>query len=195
MSSAKWLPFCLGLNVLTRPEDLTIDNSVLDQVMAWCCQTRNHYMNLCWRSCHIVSQWDTISMTHSMHVWILKIEHIEAETKWPPFSRQHFWRISIKISLKFVPKDPINNIAALVQIMAWRRPGAKPLSEAMPVCCTVGTPYNTVPYTTGSNITRLGHGSQNSWSKLWIPVVKEILNRFPSVLLSREKASPQENSR
>ena len=52
---------------------------------------------------------------------------------------------------------------------------------------TVGTPYNTVPYTTGSNIARLGHGSQNSWSKLWIPVVKEILNRFPCVLLSREK--------
>ena len=60
---------------------------------------------------------------------------------------------------------------------------------------TVGTPYNTVPYTTGSNIARLGHGSQNLWSKLWIQVVKEILNRFPSVLLSREKASPQENSR
>ena len=37
--------------------------------------------------------------------------------------------ISIKISLKFVTKDPINNIPALVQIMAWRRPGDKPLSE------------------------------------------------------------------
>ena len=36
----------------------------------------------------------------------------------------------------------------------------------------VGTPYNTAPYITGSNIARLGHGSQNSWSKLWIPVVK-----------------------
>ena len=35
--------------------------------------------------------------------------------------------ISIKISLKFVPKGSINNIAALVQIMAWRRPGDKPL--------------------------------------------------------------------
>ena len=32
-------------------------------------------------------------------------------------------RISIKISLKFVPKRPINNIPVLVQIMAWRRPG------------------------------------------------------------------------
>ena len=38
-------------------------------------------------------------------------------------------RILIKISLKFVHKGPINNIPALVQIMAWRRPGDKPLSE------------------------------------------------------------------
>ena len=42
-------------------------------------------------------------------------------------------RISIKISLKFVPKGRINNIPALVQIMAWRRPGDKPLSETMMV--------------------------------------------------------------
>ena len=41
--------------------------------------------------------------------------------------------IAIKISLKFVPKGPINNIPALVQIMAWRQPGDKPLSEAMMV--------------------------------------------------------------
>ena len=27
-----------------------------------------------------------------------------------------------KKSLKFVPKVPINNIPALIQIMAWRRP-------------------------------------------------------------------------
>ena len=41
--------------------------------------------------------------------------------------------ISIKISLKFVLKGPINNIPALLQIMAWRRPGDKPLSEPMMV--------------------------------------------------------------
>ena len=41
--------------------------------------------------------------------------------------------ISIKISLNFVPRVPINNIPALVQIMACRRPGAKPLSEPMMV--------------------------------------------------------------
>ena len=38
-----------------------------------------------------------------------------------------------RISLKFVPKVRINNIPALVQIMAWRRPGDKPLSEPMMV--------------------------------------------------------------
>ena len=42
-------------------------------------------------------------------------------------------RISLKISLKFVPKVRINNILALVQIMAWRRPGDKALSEPMMV--------------------------------------------------------------
>ena len=31
----------------------------------------------------------------------------------------------------FVPKGPINNIPALVQIMAWQWPGNKPLSEPM----------------------------------------------------------------
>ena len=39
--------------------------------------------------------------------------------------------IPIKISLKFVPGAPISNIPALVQIMAWRRPGDKPLSGPM----------------------------------------------------------------
>ena len=39
--------------------------------------------------------------------------------------------VSNNISLKFVHKGPINNIPALVQMMAWRRPGDKPLSEPM----------------------------------------------------------------
>ena len=48
------------------------------------------------------------------------------------FVNENVW-ISIEISLKFVPKGPINNIPALVQIMAWRRSGDKPLSEPMMV--------------------------------------------------------------
>ena len=39
--------------------------------------------------------------------------------------------ISNKIWLKIVLKDPIDNNTALVQMMAWRRIGDKPLSEPM----------------------------------------------------------------
>ena len=46
-------------------------------------------------------------------------------------------RFPIEISLKFVPKGPINNIPALVQIMAWRQPGDKPLSALMMVSLLV----------------------------------------------------------
>ena len=48
------------------------------------------------------------------------------------FWNESIW-ILIKISLKFVPKGPISNIPALVQIMAWRRLGDKLLSEPMMV--------------------------------------------------------------
>ena len=52
--------------------------------------------------------------------------HIEAKTKWPPFADDIFKciflnenvLISIKISLKFVPKGRINNISALVRILS-----------------------------------------------------------------------------
>ena len=37
----------------------------------------------------------------------------------------------IRISMKFVPKGPIDNKWALFQVMDWRRTGDKPLSETM----------------------------------------------------------------
>ena len=74
-------------------------------------------------------------------VTVLLISVIEAETKWPPFSRWHYQmdffnenvRILIKISIKFLPNVPIKYIPSLVQIIAWRHPGDKPLSEPMMV--------------------------------------------------------------
>ena len=48
------------------------------------------------------------------------------------FVNENLW-IPIRNSLKFVPKGPINNILALVQTMARRRPGDKLLSERMMV--------------------------------------------------------------
>ena len=45
---------------------------------------------------------------------------------------ENVWN-SIQMSLKFVPNGPINNIPALFHVMAWCRPGNKPLSEPMMV--------------------------------------------------------------
>ena len=52
---------------------------------------------------------------------------MEAVQQFAPYST------SKHLSLKFVPKAPINKIPALVQIMAWRRSSDKPLSEPMMV--------------------------------------------------------------
>ena len=43
---------------------------------------------------------------------------------------ENVW-ISINFSLKFILRVPIDNITALLQIIAWRRAGNKPLSEPM----------------------------------------------------------------
>ena len=48
------------------------------------------------------------------------------------FLNENIW-IAINISRSFVLKGLIDNIPALVQIMAWRRSGDKPLSEPMMV--------------------------------------------------------------
>ena len=48
------------------------------------------------------------------------------------FLKENVW-ISITISLKFVLKGLIDNIPSMIQIMAWHRPGDKPLSEPMMV--------------------------------------------------------------
>ena len=48
------------------------------------------------------------------------------------FLNKNVW-ILREILQKFAPKVWINNIPSLVQIMAWRRPGDKPLSEPMMV--------------------------------------------------------------
>ena len=49
-------------------------------------------------------------------------------------SKAFSWMKMLQLRLKFhCSKGPINSIPALVETMAWRRPGDKPLSEAMMV--------------------------------------------------------------
>ena len=143
-----------------------------------------------WRSCTCQGEgwrnssvYDIVVLYHCITcvrpvVTSLCYHHIEAETKWPPFCRRHFqvhflndnvW-IWIKVSLKSVPKSPVNNIPALVWIMAWCRPGDKALSEpfmvSLPthICYTrpliVPCQRHNTPYKSKFN--------DSVWRQLWI---------------------------
>ena len=110
--------------------------------MAWCHQATSHNLSQCWPSS--VSpygitrpQWVNLYEKHQPN----SINSLR-----PRPNRRHFADdifkyifenenelISPRISLKSVPEIRINNIPALVQIMAWRRPGDKPLSEPIMV--------------------------------------------------------------
>ena len=71
--------------------------------------------------------------------------------------------ILFRITLKFVPKVRINSILALSQIMAWRRPGDKPLSEPMMICLLTH-----ICVTRPQWVSKLVHGRCGS---LWIGVL------------------------
>ena len=51
-------------------------------------------------------------------------------------SKLKFFFFFFEISLKFVPKGPIKNMSALVQIIAWSRQGDEPIADPMVVRLT-----------------------------------------------------------
>ena len=65
--------------------------------------------------------------------WWMKFQLLEAETKWLPCCRRHFqmlflrWKYLIFNQNFIVPEGPIDNKSGLVQVMAWRQAGDKPL--------------------------------------------------------------------
>ena len=105
--------------------------SILVQVMVWFRLTLTYSLNQYWlRS---FTQYDV-----PRPPWINSLRPRQNGRHFPDdtFKRIFLYenvRISIKISMKFVPKGPTNNCPSLVQTMAWRRPGDKPLSEPMMV--------------------------------------------------------------
>ena len=84
--------------------------------------------------CFSVTQWGIIELMCNLTHWGRdKVAAIFQKTlsKCIFFSKNVL--ILLRISLRFVPNGPINNIPALFQIIAWRRPGDKPLSKPMVV--------------------------------------------------------------
>ena len=135
-----------------RPGDNPLADPLMVSLLTHICVTQPRWVNI-----YIVE----LSMTLSCYkggVSIMRIPIIKTKQSWdrlihtfgnlntlrPRQNGRHFAddtfkrifmneniEISIKISLKFVPKGSINSIQALVQKMAWRRLGDKPLSEPM----------------------------------------------------------------
>ena len=78
------------------------------------------------------------------------------------FLNKNVW-ILVKISLKFVPKGPINYIPALIEIMAWCRPSDKPLSEPMLVSLLM---HICVTRPQWINHSAMTHPSKRDWHQL-----------------------------
>ena len=101
-------------------------------------------MSLCWHVCHISHAAQDLDGLQKVNISLELIpcfntlrprqngRHFPDDIFKCIFFSENVW-ISLKISLRFVPNGPINNIPALVQIMAWRQPSDKPLSEPMVV--------------------------------------------------------------
>ena len=100
------------------------------------------------------------------------------------FLNENVW-IQIKISMKFVPKGPINNIPALVQIMAWRRPGDKPLSEPMMVSLTTHICVTRPQWVNSSDA---GDGMQ-AW--YWPPKPEYYWGSIPCLMMPWLQKSPE----
>ena len=127
MLSVKWRPFCIHLGVLKV------------KLFSWC------MMSTCILHVKLIGSIPAVwfqHFTHKMLAILVRPQHVNIlrpRQNGRHFADDTFKRIflnqnvrnSITISLKFVPKGPINNIPALVQIMAWRRSGDKPLSEPL----------------------------------------------------------------
>ena len=70
-----------------------------------------------------------VTATPLTHLPLDKMDAIVADDNFKCILLNENDKILIWISLKCVPRSPIDNKPALVQVMAWRRIGDKPLAE------------------------------------------------------------------
>ena len=161
-SSAKWRPFCLGLNELnlslsplsTKP--LNLSGTISQASYGWSSaaslqeEHKDHHINDLVKDCGNSSAlamelpqsytkpltWTliySISYTQCMPYFAnsSSIEQNFADNIFKCIFMNETFCVFIQISLKFVPKGPIDNISVLVQEMAWHWKGNKSLSEPM----------------------------------------------------------------
>ena len=117
--------FCINDPLCREPQVLRFEFGVIKNRVNW----PNMCLMFCWLATD-GNSW-TCSYLNTLRPRQNGRHFPDDSFKWI-FLNENVW-ILINISLKFVPRGPINNIPTLVQIMAWRWPGDKPLSEPMMV--------------------------------------------------------------
>ena len=99
------------------PQELINEKSILVQVMTWCCQQMSHYLSQCW--------------PRSMPTYgITRLQSGKGKRKHNG-QGDHYINSSPP-SAAYMPR---RTGSALVQVMAWRRTGGKPLPEPMLIYC------------------------------------------------------------
>ena len=108
---------------------LTDDKSTLVQVMAWCRQATSHYLSQCWPdACRHMASLGHNELTHWLLMGLNGVYTVKPQQSiFLAFSNASLWKKNkktctlIQISLKFVPKGPIDHKLAMVPVMAWYR--------------------------------------------------------------------------
>ena len=87
-----------------------------------------------WNVCCLISLYTLLYIKpHYMYNEIPVFNSLRPRWNGCHFPEDIFKCIFLNQNVNFFPWGPIDNSSALVQIMAWRRPGDKPLSEPMMV--------------------------------------------------------------
>ena len=119
----------------SRPGNKPLSESMMVSLLTHVCVTRPQWVNIC--ILHLIPcTWEQWLCFNSSPPW-QNGRHTTDKIFRCIFLNEKFC-IMIKISLKFVPKGPIDNKSALAQVMAWRRTGNKPLPEPMHIRSTRG---------------------------------------------------------
>ena len=152
MAWTKWLPFCKNFQMHFFLEIFFLcinkcslkfvptgqnDNTALVICLAVTCFIYLTIHLLFFFSSRLVIVWSNYDPVHwCMHTQsdLGELTHLPLDKMNTMFKciflNENIW-ISNKISLKYVPWVLIDNMSALVQIMAWGRPGDKLLSETI----------------------------------------------------------------
>ena len=132
-----------------------------------------HIMVMCWEiySLHIHIHWGIEAMLIGKYLYAVKL--LSLNTLRPRQNDPHLPYDIFKFPLNFVSQGPINNVPALVQMMDWRWPGDKPLSE--------------------STMVRLPKHiciSQPQWVDVWRPFYHSLTRSISCLLMPLLLASP-----